>query len=192
LGEVRDGARVLRPASPFLGICWRKRATDSRRACPSGFTLIEVLIALAIFALLALLAVPSYEGKYVRDEIVQALPLAQLAEGPVAASWSATHQFPANNAAAGLPVAEKIVNNFVSATAVENGAVQITFGNRAHGKLRGHILSFRPAVVEDAPIVPVTWVCGYGTAPNNMTLHGTNRTDIPMNYLPVLCRSLPG
>jgi type IV pilus assembly protein PilA len=127
----------------------------------------------------------------VRDEIVEAMPLAQLAEAPVAASWTATQSFPIDNAAAGLPAAAKIVNNFVSATTVENGVVHLTFGNRAHGVLKGHILSFRPAVVPDAPIVPVTWVCGYSPAPQNMIVQGTNRTDIPMADLPPLCRALP-
>ncbi len=148
------------------------------------------MVALLIVALLALLAMPSYTDKYVRDQISQALPLAQLAEAPVAQSWSATQTLPATNVAAGLPEAAKIVNNYVAATTVENGAVHITFGNHAHTLLRGHTLSFRPAVVPDAPIVPVAWVCGYSSVPQNMTVYGTNRTDIPMNLLPLLCRAV--
>ena len=45
------------------------------------------------------------------------------------------------------------------------------------------------AVVEDAPIVPVTWVCGYATAPEKMTVKGENKTNIPSGYLPIRCRS---
>jgi type IV pilus assembly protein PilA len=148
------------------------------------------MVVLAIVAILALLAAPSYEGKYMRDQVLEGLPLADLAKGPVAAAWSATQTFPLNNAAAGLPPAEKIVNNFVSATTIEDGAIHITFGNRANTSLRGHTLTLRPAVVVDAPIVPVTWVCGFSAAPVNMTIHGIDRTDIPTLALPLLCRAV--
>jgi hypothetical protein len=40
------------------------------------------------------------------------------------------------------------------------GAIDITFGNKANGNLKGKILTLRPAVVDDAPVVPITWVCG--------------------------------
>ena len=78
--------------------------------------------------------------------------------GPAAA-------FPADNAAAALPPPEKIVSNLVSAVALENGAIHITFGNRANGAIRGKVLTLRPAVVEDAPVVPVAWVCGARRCP---------------------------
>lgn len=160
----------------------------NRSRCPPGFTLIELMVVLAVVAILALLAVPSLQDKYIRDEITAAMPLAQLAEAPVAQAWNATHALPADNVQAGLPAAEKIVNNYVAATRIQNGAVHVTFGNRAHAILRGHTLSFRPAVVLDAPIVPVTWVCGYSAPPHNMTLFGANETDIPARFLPPLCR----
>jgi type IV pilus assembly protein PilA len=154
-----------------------------------GFTLLELMVVVGIVAILALLAIPTYQDKYVRDQIAEALPLADIAKPPVALSWSALQTFPANNAAAGLPVADKIVNNFISSVAVQAGAIHITFGNKANGVIRGKILSLRPAVVEDAPIVPVTWVCGYATAPEKMTVKGENKTDIPPGYLPVRCRA---
>ena len=96
--------------------------------------------------------------------------------------------FPADNAAAGLPVKEKIVSNLVSGVAVEAGAIHMTFGNSVNSAIRGKILTLRPAVVEDAPVVPVTWICGFGTVPEKMVGKGTNRTDVPRNYLPLRCR----
>jgi len=50
------------------------------------------------------------------------------------------------------------------------------------------VLTLRPAVVADAPVVPVAWVCGNSTAPDKMTVQGENRTDIPMTFLPFKCR----
>jgi type IV pilus assembly protein PilA len=154
-----------------------------------GFTLLEMMVVLGIVAILLLMALPSYQDKIMRDQIAEALPLADIAKSPVAVSWALTQTLPADNAAAGLPVAEKIVNNFISSTLVQDGAIHITFGNRVNANLKGKVLSIRPAVVEDAPVVPVTWVCGHAPAPDKMTLRGENRTSIPATYLPFRCRA---
>lgn len=155
----------------------------------SGFTMIEMLVILAIVAILLLMALPSYQDKFIRDQIAEALPLADIVKGPVAAAWTAGQTFPVDNTAAALPPAEKIVNNFISSVAVENGAIHITFGNRVNSQIKDKILTLRPAVVEDAPIVPVTWVCGYAPTPDKMTVKGENRTDLPAGYLPFRCRA---
>lgn len=150
--------------------------------------MVEMMVVLGVLAILMLMAVPTYQDKFIRDQIVEALPLADIAKGPVAASWALQRSFPADNAAAGLPSADRIVSNFVSSIAVENGVLHITFGNRASGLIKGKTLTLRPAVVEDAPIVPVAWVCGLASVPGKMTARGENRTDIPLKHLPVQCR----
>jgi len=156
-----------------------------------GFTLMEMVVVLAIIAILATLAVPSYLNRIVREEIVAAVPLADIAKAPLALAWAATQAFPSDNAGAGLPAAEKIVNNYISSVAVSEGAIQITFGNNVNGAIRGKILTLRPAVVEDAPIVPVAWICGNANAPDQMAVKGENRTNIPVSYLPFNCQG-PG
>lgn len=148
----------------------------------------ELLAVLAIIAILALMAVPSYLDRIVRQQIEAALPLADIARKPVAESWVRWHSFPADNAAALLPVPEKIVSNYVSSLTVEDGAIQIMFGNRASKAIAGKILSLRPAVVVDAPVVPVAWVCGNAPGPEKMTVNGENRTNIPNTFLPLACR----
>jgi len=154
-----------------------------------GFTLIELMVVIAVIAILAMLALPNFQHQIVRAQIVEALPLADLARAPVAASWSNTRTFPADNASAGLPSDDKIVSNLISAVAIQAGAIHITFGNRANALLKGKILTLRPAVVEDAPIVPVAWVCGYASGPGKMTITGENKTNIPNADLPLKCRS---
>ena len=155
----------------------------------AGFTMVEMLVVVTIIAILALMAVPSFQDQIVRDQINTALPLADIAKPPNAASWAMLQTFPPDNAGAGLPAADKIVNNAISSVAVQDGAIHITFGNRANGLINGKILTLRAAVVEDAPVVPLTWVCGYAEAPDKMTLHGQNRTNIQAGFLPFACRT---
>jgi len=154
-----------------------------------GFTLIEMIVVMAIVAILALMLVPTYQDKMIRDQIVEALPLADIAKKRVEASWSSAQSFPRNNNSAGLPPAEKIVSNYISATRVQDGAIHITFGNSASAQIMGKTLSVRPAVVADAPVVPIAWVCGNAAGPDKMTIKGENRTDIPVSYLPFKCRN---
>jgi len=163
---------------------------DSRHSiAPNcGFTLIELVVVMAIIAILLLMAVPMYSDRTIREQVVEAMRLAEVAKKPVAATWSATKALPDDNAAAGLPAPDKVVSNYVKSVTVESGAIHVVFGNQANGGLRGLTLSLRPAVVEDAPVVPVSWVCGFAAVPDKMTVIGANKTDLPKNWLPFNCR----
>lgn len=154
-----------------------------------GLALLEAVIVIGLVAVLALMAIPGLQEKFARDQVSAALPIADIAKAPIAAAWAATQTFPADNAAAGLPVADKIVGTYVSAMTVANGAIHITFGNSANGALKGKVLSLRPAVVTDAPIVPVSWVCAAAPVPAKMTAFGENRTTVEPPFLPVSCRA---
>lgn len=156
-------------------------------ALARGFTLLEMLVVLGMVAILSLIALPSYLDRIVRKQIEDALPLAEIAKQPVAAAWLLTQSMPADNAAAGLPAAERIVGNHVSAVTLKDGAIDVTFGNAVSGAIKGKILSLRPAVVEDAPVVPVAWVCGNAPVPTNMKARGENRTSVPNAFLPLGC-----
>jgi type IV pilus assembly protein PilA len=154
-----------------------------------GFTMVEMMVVVGIIAILALIAAPSFQNQIVRDQINAALPLADIVKTPIASSWAATQSFPSDNAGARLPSSDKIVNNYISSVLVHDGAIHITFGNRANGLINGKILTIRPAVVEDAPVVPVAWVCGTAEGPSKMTVKGENKTNIPSGYLPFTCRA---
>ncbi|MGQ0442238.1 MAG: pilin [Methylophilaceae bacterium] len=153
-----------------------------------GFSVIEMMVVVAIIAILALIAVPSSMDRIIREQVLAALPLADAAKEPIAAAWKASKTLPAGNAEVGLPVPQRVVSNFISALEVQEGVIHMTFGNKAHPKIKGQVLSIRPAVIEESQNVPVAWVCGSAKAPDQMTLNGENRTNIPKEYLPHLCK----
>ena len=154
----------------------------------TGFTVVEMMVVVAILGILAMIAIPSSLGRIVKEQINVAIPLAEIVKMPIAASWAATKVLPANNEEAGLPSPDKIVNNFIRAVDVEKGAIHITFGNKAHPQIKDKILTLRPAVIEDSQIVPVTWVCAGAKAPEKMVLKGEDKTNVPVEYLPHMCR----
>jgi type IV pilus assembly protein PilA len=154
----------------------------------AGFSILEVLAVVAVIAILATLATPGILERIVRQQIKDALPLADIAKKPIAAEWAGAQTLPADNAAAGLPVADKIVATYVQSLVVTDGTINITLGNQASGAIKGKLLTLRPAVVEDEPIVPVSWVCGHSATPDKMTVKGTDLTNIEDRLLPVECR----
>ena len=80
----------------------------------NGFSVIEMMVVVAIIAILAMIAIPSSMGRIVKEQVLAAMPLADIAKEPIAAAWKATKTLPVNNKEAGLPVPEKVVSNFVS------------------------------------------------------------------------------
>jgi type IV pilus assembly protein PilA len=161
---------------------------NRRAGREGGFTLIELMVVIAVLAILALIALPTYLDKLTREQIAEALPLAEIAKQPIGFAWSQGAALPVDNAAAGLPAADRIVNTLVSSVTVEDGAIHIRFGNNAHRTLKGRTLTLRPAVVEDTRVVPVAWLCARAAVPGKMSAKGIDRTDIPAGLLPLRCR----
>ena len=157
----------------------------------AGFTLIELMIVVAIIAMLATMAVPSFQDRVIRGQVGEGLALAEFAKQEVAARYAKTRTFPASNDAAGLPPADHIVGNYVSAIAVREGALVVTFGNQANRHLVGKQLSLRPATVDGYPQVPIAWICGTATVPEKMTAHGADETTLAGIHLPLDCRPGP-
>ena len=153
-----------------------------------GFTLIELMIVISILGILATMAIPSFQDRIIRTQMKEAFNLGEIAKKGVEDYYKAKGKLPENNAAAGLPQPEKIIGNYVIDVRVIEGAIDITLGNRINKNVHGQIVTFRPAIVEDTPLVPIAWVHGYASVPQGMTARGANNTNVLPRHLPVYCR----
>ena len=146
------------------------------------------MVVVAVVAILAMLAVPSYQDRMIRQQVAEGVGLVDFVRSAVQGFYAARHALPVDNADAGLPAATQIVGNFVSNVAVSGGAFTITYGNRANPSLAGKQLSLRPPLDAGAPRVPIAWVCGRASVPAGMTVMGVDATSLPVSYLPLNCR----
>ncbi|MDA8141697.1 MAG: pilin [Desulfobacteraceae bacterium] len=153
-----------------------------------GFTLIELMIVLSIIGILATMAVPSFQDRVIRAQVEEALALSKMAEEEIQAYYKVRGILPKDNAAVGLPAPQIIVGNYVTAVAVQDGAVHVTLGNRVNRHAAGKTISIRPAVVEQSTKIPIAWVRGLAPVPNGMAARGENRTDLLPRHLPLSCR----
>ncbi len=95
-----------------------------------GFTLIELMIVIAIIGILAAIALPAYQDYTKRARVGEALSLAGGAKTAVTEFYSSNNSWPTNNGEAGLPDASDINGNTVSSVAVTNGLITVTVNEK--------------------------------------------------------------
>ena len=164
------------------------------RKFSTGFTLIELMIVVAIIGILASIAVSAYQTYVVRAQVAEALNMAAGAKTPVIDAFNMTGSPPADRAAAGMTApATDTQGNYVAQVAVDNGRVDVTFGNNAHQDIFNETVSFTPYMYALGSIV---WRCGAAPAPPGAVLMGGGGVEaahlaptIDVRYLPSTCRN---
>lgn len=160
----------------------------SNRQQNKGFTLIELMVVVAIIGILASVAIPAYQDYTIRAQLVEGLTISNAVKPRIAEYYKRTGRFPQNNKEAGLPESKYLIGNYVQDVRVINGGIQITFGNKVNTRVKGKILTLRPQYVKETDITPLSWLCGGASVVKGMSVSGENRTNIKSSYLPGICR----
>lgn len=159
----------------------------------NGFTLIELMIVVAIMGILASLAISSYQTYTIRAQVSEGLNMAAGAKTPVIDAFNNNGRPPADRAAAGMtPTITDTRGAYVESVAVVNGRVDVKFGGNAHQAIHGKTLYLTPYMSGTGSFI---WRCGLAAAPpDTPILSGGGveaehlEPDIPARYLPKSCK----
>lgn len=154
----------------------------------TGFTLIELMIVVAIIGILASISLPAYQDYTTRAKVAEAIALISELKPNVISYYKAKSKFPKDNMQAGIPDSHYIIGNFVQGVSVKSGAINIEMGNKVPEHIMGKILTLRPIVVIGSPESPISWLCGNDVVPSGMKAVGENLTTLEEKHLPGACR----
>jgi type IV pilus assembly protein PilA len=128
------------------------------KSAQKGFTLIELMIVVAIIGILAAIAIPAYSDYTIRAQVTEGLNLASAAKSAVSETYGSNGTWPGTNAQAGIDADTNIKGKYVTGVLVQaGGQIRITYGGQANTKIAGMTLMLTPYT---SPNGDIAWVCG--------------------------------
>ncbi len=138
-----------------------------------GFTLIELMIVVAIIGILAAIAIPAYQDYTIRAQVSEGLNLTGACKAAVTEFYQDTGGFPGDNAEAGLSAAAEITGKYTVSVTAENNECQAEFGKEANTKILGAVLTM--TATDNAG--SISWDCS---------------ANFENKWLPAACRTVAG
>ena len=128
-----------------------------------GFTLIELMIVVAIIGILAAIAIPAYQDYTIRAQVSEGLSLSSGAKAAVAEFFQDSGNWPSNNTEAGLGVSTTIKGKYTTGLVVTGtgsaGIITVTYGNTANTAIAGKTLT----LTSQDNIGAIEWTCAAGS-----------------------------
>ena len=140
-----------------------------------GFTLIELMIVIAIIGILAAIAIPAYQDYTVRSKVSEGLNLAGAAKLAVSETYDSLGGFALNNTSYGLPLAASISGNYVASVSAVQGTISVVYNNNLGGTANATTLMLNATTVAGS----VNWNCAITIAAGST---------MPAKYRPANCR----
>jgi len=163
-----------------------------------GFTLIELMIVVAIIGILAAIAIPAYQDYTIRAQVSEGLTLAADVKAGIAEYVAQVGDWPVTLAEAGLGSAAVLTDKqgrYVQGVDISNGTIDITYGHDANSKIQAAHLAIQPFLNTNGDVV---WRCGMSNAPAAPATEtagavtsdaSTGITTLSDKHMPASCRA---